>query len=326
MRLWVILFLLAPLVANSATNCELQQITTASGDGRVFKVSFPDKRKITVVGHVHGNREIPTEIGRIPLDKFYFRRASAVLSRREVQLTLSHYREDITLLKESLKEGIGFVGYETLPEGVDPWIELAETTKDRMIGVAARHGKPASFSISDAILLMAGAPGHFLVNEPGLMRGIRQVGMEDREAMNSEGPRVSAMELALKELVRAAQKDKKVLSDIRLTESQIIFDVYPFNDPFSPEFQVAFLNSGSEDVPVQYRDLLRAYLSTSLEYMKATRARDLAVARNLMSQKSSGIHFVGLMHAPAIANELLKVCQSMESLRPANNSPPSVTR
>lgn len=303
----ILLTIALSLSANAYGLCDLKEERRPNGGDINYRIDFPDGRWIIVAGHNHGEREIWKEVYGLPVDApNYLDQVRKILSTYPRQAR-EHFREDLLLARRAVSQNAGFLGVETTPEDVPEFRKLFRNVRSRILHEAGRRGQNGNELLEEMGMVMLGVPMYLANMQPETLGRTEVVGMEGGHFKDQDGPWAERLSEVTKRIAVQASKNPSPLNLQKVDEHmgmKMYMKFRPGDHSFHSEVET-YLKS---QFPFSLHQEIENYIDTWMGYWAAIRARDEWVANQLFDRNQSGIHFVGSIHAGAIAHKLREYC------------------
>lgn len=312
--LGVLVFILSLAVNAHAAQCGLESADLGASSGRVRVISFPDGRTVYIVGHNHGDRDLPFELSRLlaggPEGAQDFAGRLAEL-RSSVRQAEEHSDQDLVAFRALLAAHpeIKIVGMEATDEVVRNNLRsYANLYADFM---EAAQGRGVAADAGPVVRVAVGPISYLQINEPGLFTGREIIGFESEEAIAAADQAEAEAERLYGLLKEQAAGDGEFLGNVAGTD----FQLWMAYEKFDPERDSArYLHSiGEAAIPAQYRDLTLQWAAARLNEMAALKRRETAAARLISAAGGSAVIFIGAKHLDGITQEIEKSCRLFDN-------------
>ncbi len=291
-----------------AEPCKIVQTEDPRGNPRIAKIEFPDGRKLTLVGQYHGFREDMLKLAQLPIGVDYLDQVRTLVQKPSTQEALVYFREDRAIVRTAIKDGVEFVGMEMAPTSVTGWRKATLAVRDRLLRVSAQSGHSDPALISSATLALQGAPNALSIEEPGLFRKVKIIGVEDADKGNAELAILPKYNKSYADFYQVIAGDRAAITALSHMDDEMMFKIYPIYDPAKPHIDFQIVEQHVAKTPAKYRAALRRHLYVQMDWFKTLFARDQQTTLNLLAQKKSGIAFMGGAHIVPIMMRLKQAC------------------
>lgn len=288
------------------------EILASAKNERLQSINLPDGRQIFMLGHNHGNRELPFEMQDLvhsraqKLSDAAFHKEIEMLHER-VSIAISEMKTDTVQLRELLAEnqGIRFVGFETEDR-------YARTNLEnyRLMLADFRRLMQSRDPISTALEMdleqvILGAAGYLQDTESKLFNSREIRGFESANGTSASEKATLQADEALESLRKTAAGDSSFLGNLSGTEFQLslLYDAYSTANDEEILKQVR-----SAAIPPRHRDATIQWVKLKLAEMAADKMREHDVVENILAAKSSGILIMGAAHLGGIMDRLRAKC------------------
>ena len=350
--------------------------------GRSTRVTFPDGRVITVVGHFHGERQIwdiinlidakrfqsltdsqfndllkyieqeNSKVVNIPGSKqnqderlasiksltgFDFSNLAPSMENRDMPRVsvMSHAKKDLSYVISNinLNKDLGFISYESsqqnwyqdFPKFINARKVVLEEYERRKSKDLINFKKE---EIEDLILSASNGNVYAYMVDPSLNNRVPMVGAEDQIAgmTAAKEDSIEKMEIATREMTRVdnlywSSKSQKEMDEYMADKKNLYFGallgfvkslvlqmIMPTMDYF-----YSVCDQLRNTAPPWLRDSLELQIKAMETRIKLNSARDFKSAENLVKQRKTGIHFVGLNHFGNTVRYLEILCEQEKS-------------
>lgn len=290
----------------AAVSCEVASVKDKTGQARLYKIQFPDGRKLSVAGHIHTNRNAMWEMMDLPESKNLFENVRTALSDANSRAALIQFEEDREFLRDAIKnDGAEFVGLELSDGRVGEWWKKNRLFQDRLLRHSARTGESDVELISKARLAAYGAPLAMPLEEPALFLKAPLFGFEDDQLIKDH----HQVSLPLTQLVVEARgeiKEREWRNKLDKLGDELQLEHYPLHDPEAPKAEV--IKPWLSQWPGKYRQIIRTVLLAYMYNFDVMYERDSYSAENILKKNKSGIVFAGASHAKTLMLRLREAC------------------
>lgn len=289
-----------------AASCEVASVKDQAGQSRLYKIQFPDGRKLSVAGHIHTNRNAMWEMMELPESKNLFENVRTALSDANSRAALIQFEEDRKFLRDAIKnDGAEFIGLELSDGRVGEWWKKNRLFQDRLLRHSARTGESDVDLISKARLAAYGAPLAMPLEEPALFVKAPLYGFEDDQAIKKH----HEVSLPLSQLVAEARgeiKEREWRDKLDRLGETLQLEHYPLHDPEAPKAEI--IKPWLSQWPGKYRQIIRDVLLVYMFNFDVMYDRDVYSAENILKKNKSGIVFAGASHAKTLMLRLREAC------------------
>jgi hypothetical protein len=286
--------------------CKLITPPDGGMKGRQLTIEFPSGRKITLVGHIHGNvertaRVIPAISNQGLSNEEYVENLNQILT--DDKPALKHYQEDVEFLKESLsKKEYSFVALESGPGETKLFEALAKDLNERSISEFNRR-KIQSGSLRRNSILLVSTPVFYQKQfEPGLYKNVEILGAEDADLLSKSYEEMVALTDAEKKLTSKAPETKE---DILEVSRWLQNEYFELDDV--PDKEV--IDSITKNAPQNLKQDVAKYVESGLKAYRTIRKRDKYISNQLLSKDGSGLLLIGQAHLRSIGVLILQECE-----------------
>lgn len=307
--LGVLLLILNSVLAlrAGAVSCEVASVKDRTGQARLYKIQFPDGRRLSVAGHQHTDRSLMWEMLGLPADKNLFPKVRMAIGTNNTKEALSYFEEDREFLRQAVKnEGARFIGVELADKRVGDWMARLRQFQDRALKYSAHSGDSEISLISKARLAAYGAPLAMPLEEPALFLKAPLFGIEDGEAVKDHGLAENALNIVFAQAENEIGQDKEWLEKLHSLPREMLLDHYPVYDPEVPKEEV--IKPLLSKWPGKYRKSIHKVLEVFLYNFDLMYVRDNLSTENILKRNESGIIFIGAAHAKPIMLRLREEC------------------
>lgn len=286
---------------------------------------FPDGREIILVGHNHGDRDVPLRLSALVKsdsgklsNQGFTAEVSAIL--KDNARALESVQEDVYFLRELLGKNtdIKFVATEATQNVAEKNLEYFKQLRERFSSQLYQRNLPGAGKNHDALLLATGPVNHLKIHEPGLFRGRYLLGVESEPASLKHDEALKNFDAARDRLKAQAAGDSEFLQKISETYGELMA-IYAIYDPKAHD--TLLLDAVRRNTPQKYMPAAEKWMRTALAEMNAMKARDHAMATTMTERNDSGVLFVGLWHLDSLASMVQKRCiDTWGGVAPATSS------
>jgi len=318
-----------------AETCRIEDVSDPLVKGRASSVTFPDGRKLTVVGYQHGDRKFWSKLLQLikqpGLSNVEFSRRLRTLmvevNRRasdDVEPTIPAAQKNIAFLRSYLKTNpdVSFVADEARMEdsvGVQrllPWIS------NQLYRQVWLRNLPSSPDFADALLAIGGPATTLRMTEPALMSKAAIVGFETDRAQIAAELAWAKFDEQQKTFDRLA---KSATASEQMRDAVNTIALMPLAEAYDPAVHDGLFRAAlKKGTPKKYYSLASQTLESLLAAMKATNQRDEDTVSGMVGSGQSGILFIGQLHQKSIARLLALACQNAprtSTVSPADSVP-----
>jgi hypothetical protein len=311
MRYFILLFISVLAPALSAAPCEISKGGDPANAYRVRIVKFADGREVTIVGHNHGDRELPFQLyDLIKADDLANPEFSARLETlaARVEIASRQAAGDAEYFRDYLSRAKGrpFVGFESTEEIAHGNFENYALLRDGFKKALAKRGLAGGPAADGVIRVSLGPAFYLLLDQPQLAENLEVRGFESKEAIRAYDQASERAERALARLKELAFNDQKFLGGISGTDFQLWMLYDAFDPALDPPKILASIRLG--EIPAAYRAATLDWMRARLDEMSTLKAREAAVADGMIGAGRSGILFMGEKHLEGVAAALARRC------------------
>jgi hypothetical protein len=294
-----------------AAPCSISKGDDPANGYRVRIVKFADGREITIVGHNHGDRDLPFELyDLIKTEKLPNHEFSARLEALagKVQMASRQAAGDVAYFRDYLARANGkaFVGFESTEQIAHNNFANYALLRDGFNEALAKRALERGPAAASVIQVALGPAFYLLIEQPELAKNLEIRGFESEEAIRAYDEASAAVEQAMARLKELAGLDQKFMSGISGTDFQLwmLYDAFdPVNDP-----EKILATIRLEEIPEAYRQATLEWLRARLNEMSTLKDREAAVADGMIGAGRSGILFMGEKHLEGVAAALAERC------------------
>lgn len=305
---FLVILLLFSFQAPAANEiCRIEPVGGQLGE-RANRVLFPDGRRITVIGHAHGETKDILKLEGLFADTTSSNEDFLAVRKKdlqEVDLTLKHFRAEVDfLLSEVHAKAVNFVALEAGNKVLEYFSD--GTTRLFVFGQKnlekRKLNEPQVFRDS---ILAYGGPGRYVkLFYPETRDKYEIVGVEDDEVMQAS---LDAIDEAASQLGILYQR-LPAGHPFRVTASNMV-DNAKYNYQAVLKFsEDAVIREFLDISPPEARIQMPKFIRTLYKLARLMRERDEKTRIKLLNQKGSGIYFVGFAHLQSQSELLRDAC------------------
>jgi hypothetical protein len=287
-------------------------VTIPPQSDRLEKIQFPDGRQIYMLGHIHGDRELPFKMADLVKSRAKSLTNAALhseISQLEegASWALAEEKVDLGQLRDLLSQqsNLQFVGFEVQDRfAVANLDNYGAMLKDFQAMVSARVPEALS---SEANLehIVLGAAGTLRLTEPHLFINRQIRGFESANGSAASDKATLAAEEALDRLRALGKSDQEFMKNVNGT----IMELDEMYSGYSATQDAALIQQiQSAEMPVAYRAVTIEWFKLKLAEMAADKLRERDVVANILAANASGILIMGSAHMNGIMTELRRQC------------------
>jgi hypothetical protein len=276
-------------------------------------IEFPGERRVTLIGHNHGDREVPHRLSRWAAQPLDAMTTDAWLSELEGLLAENakareHAKQDLAFLRSTLwtSETPIFVAVESMEGAVATAVGQAETFTGDLNRQICQRPPGDTAPLRDAELLFMGAAVFSYLHDPELRPKYELLGIEtDKEAVDLQARGKKTMRLA-EDRLGTLMASREVDEDALKKYMQRVVDL--LNEGYKDIGNILVYdhtvirerleNWAEEDKDV--RGAVYSYLFGYLDFLRGMKRRDVAIMRALASQERPGVLFIGEEHLDSL--------------------------
>ncbi len=290
------------------------QVCAVTKAGRLQSVTFTSGKKITVIGHEHGQTSEVMNLESLAGDTknsnaVYLTNASRSLIA--LHTTLQHYREDVAAIKELVRSGdLNYVAVE--------WgDEIAEIMKSRsrwFLPMARENlkargfpaGLPAETLLDDAFLIYATPALYLTHKEPEVLKNVKIVSVENENLMERSLKAIAERDARLQSFFAKTNVTDEIKGSVKQLSSRAIME-YDLHRFLEDDWVFDLLKS---EVPLSLVESAKDVIRPALEAAELLRQRDALASQKILTQRGSGVLLIGSAHSRSMAEILRKTCLS----------------
>lgn len=300
-----------PPTSSSQSICNVN----APSSSRLREVLFPDGRRVTIIGHNHGERNFPTALVELIQNKSRSNEEFNSQLRKLVSevgdgQTRVHASEDVKWLRSKLSDietSIRFVAVEDSPDQSE-MANLYGVVRLELERELRRRELMPNAWLQPALTIMSGAAHYLKMTQPGKFRSVELIGAESPEAIAVEKQKYADLDLSLKTL--KAEADPEYLN--RMSQMRLaLFQLYPKYE--AERHDAEAIGYVRVNAPKKNKESATDWVRSELGLLKATQSRDEHVAETLAARKQTGVYFVGAKHLDSVARILNNKCLAESS-------------
>jgi hypothetical protein len=289
---------------------------------RLEKIQFPDGRQIYMLGHIHGDRELPFKMAELVRSRAKNLTSAALnteISELEERASWALAEENVDLgqLRDLLSKqsNLQFVGFETEDRFAVSNLENYRAMLKDFQAIVRERAPEALSAAANLERIVLGAAGTLRLNEPRLFANREIRGFESANRTAASEKATLASEKALDKLRALAKGDQEFMQNVNGTIMQL--------DELYGSYSVAqdralIQQMQNVRMPDRYRAATMEWFRLKLAEMAADKSREQDVVTNILAANASGILIMGSAHISGIMSELRKQCvvQTTASLTP----------
>jgi hypothetical protein len=279
---------------------------------RVEKIQFPDGRQIYMLGHTHGDRELPFKMAELVRGRAK-KLTSAALNAEILELedraswALAEEKVDLGQLRDLLSKqsDLQFVGFETEDRFAVSNLENYRAMLEDFQAMVRARAPQALSAEANLEQIVLGAAGTLRLNEPQLLANRQIRGFESANGTAASVKATLASEKALDRLRTLGKGDQEFMKNVNGT----IMELDEMYDSYSSEQDSALVQQiQNATIPDMYRTATIEWFKLKLAEMAANKLREHDVVANILAANTSGILIMGSAHMYGIMSELRKQC------------------
>ena len=323
--------LLGAQIAHAAEICEAVKLEHPALSERTRVVKLPDGHIITLVGHVHGERNSLKRFGdwvkqpddELSNSEWINRLNRLIVKNRE---TLLHAAQDLAFMRATLWEAQEpiFVPVESQEDDIGKHVQFAMQIRSGLAQSSRKREMDNLRLIRDVELITMGGPLYSFVYDRELKKKYKLVGMEGTEEgvrlQNAGRKKMQTAELRLARIRARQGLDESIVDqamDDVVDEMNVKYDDIANILPYDRAMIRDRVAVGYPNLEKDVKGAVLLYLYGYLDYLRGMKKRDVFFARKLTRQQHSGLFFVGKAHLESLANLLELQCEQMKTGNPA---------
>ncbi|NJM10497.1 MAG: hypothetical protein HC883_06540 [Bdellovibrionaceae bacterium] len=303
-------------LADATPICEV----TASPQNpeRLRTMTMPDGRRIFVLGHTHGDREIPFALDRLVnqatsglSNTQFIEKLNALVSSAWAASAQADH--DMRLITALLRENpdLSFLGFEATDKVTQNNLGEYALLKASFENTFAQRNLVPSKEQTNLLTVALGPVFSLKFGGAEEVAGLDLVGFESEASTKAADLASEEAETLKATLLLAGKDDPAFLKNVGGTDF-LLWDLY---DDYTPEIDDARLLAGIKrsDIPPAYRTATLLWIEARLKEMAALKRRERDVVAAMLTHGSSGLLLMGEKHLVSLSRELRRQCLSTQT-------------